>query len=89
MGQMGTRKTAVKEKIAANEAANKDVIVVEDEVAKVKHEPFTEKDKINQAKRLLGIPLDEPVAKTKRKFWTDEQIVLMLVKFGKDKINNK
>ena len=59
MGQMGTRKTAVKEKIAANEAANKDVIVVEDEVAKVKHEPFTEQDKINQAKRLLGIPLDD------------------------------
>ena len=25
----------------------------------------------------------------KRKFWTDEQIVLMLDKFGKDKINNK
>ena len=89
MGQMGTRKTAVKEQIAANEAANKDVIVVEDEVVTVKQELFTEHDKINQAKRLLGIPLDVPVSKAKRKFWTDEQIVLMLDKFGKDKINNK
>ena len=71
---MGTRKTAVKERIAANEAAKKDVIVVEDEVVTVKKELFTEQDKNNQVKRLLGIPLDVPVSKIKRKIWTDEQI---------------